>query len=101
MTDEITLSIVVPVYSGSAYLPDLVAEIEQLKSRWANAQVDLTLSEAILSLDAPVDDSRDLLRRLSANRPWIRQVELSRNFGQHAPRMPWPIEHQKYNRRCQ
>jgi glycosyltransferase involved in cell wall biosynthesis len=81
---EVSLSVVVPVYSGREYLPSLVKEIEALKKRWSTAGLDLVLSEAIFALDAPVDNSRELLHQLSVDRPWIRLVELSRNYGQHS-----------------
>jgi glycosyltransferase involved in cell wall biosynthesis len=84
MNDEVTLAIVVPVYSGSRYLADLVSEIEKLRNRWSRAELGLVLSEVIFTLDAPVDDSAEQLGRLAAERPWIRRVELSRNFGQHS-----------------
>lgn len=37
--DIVTLSIVVPVYSGEKYLADLVAEIADLKRRWDYAAI--------------------------------------------------------------
>jgi glycosyltransferase involved in cell wall biosynthesis len=80
----VTLSIVVPVYSGEKYLADLVAEIAGLKSRWESAGVDLLITEAIFVLDAPVDGSAECLANLAQIHPWIRRVDLSRNFGQHS-----------------
>jgi glycosyltransferase involved in cell wall biosynthesis len=81
---EVILSIVVPVYSGEKYLPDLVSRIENVRSRWLEARVGLQISEAIFVLDAPVDDSASVLRELALERPWLRAVELSRNYGQHS-----------------
>lgn len=83
-TERVTLSTVVPVYKGAEYLTKLVGEIGNLKDRWDGLALNLQLSEAIFVLDAPVDDSADLLRRLASERPWIRLVELSRNYGQHS-----------------
>ena len=82
--DIVTLSIVVPVYSGEKYLADLVAEIVELKSRWERAAIDLLITEAIFVLDAPVDESGVRLANLAQTHPWIRRVDLSRNFGQHS-----------------
>lgn len=80
----LTISIVVPVYSGADYLSDLVAQIETLRGRWQNEGVDLLINEAIFVLDEPVDNSRELLRNLATEHAWIRVVNLSRNFGQHS-----------------
>jgi glycosyltransferase involved in cell wall biosynthesis len=80
----ITLSIVVPVYSGEKYLAELVAEIADLKNRWERAAVDLLITEAIFVLDAPVDKSAERLVDLAQSYPWVRSVNLSRNFGQHS-----------------
>lgn len=83
-SDIVTLSIVVPVYSGEKYLANLVAEIAELKNRWERAAIDLLITEAIFVLDAPVDDSAERLASLTQTHPWIRRVDLSRNFGQHS-----------------
>ena len=80
----VTISIIVPVYSGDEYLAGLVTQIEKLRSRWQEVGLDLLISEAIFVLDAPVDNSRDLLRNLATTHSWIRVVDLSRNFGQHS-----------------
>lgn len=83
-SELITLSLVVPVYSGEKYLAELVAEIADLKNRWESASLDLYLNEAIFVLDAPVDQSGKLLSTLAAEHRWVRVIELSRNFGQHS-----------------
>ena len=84
-TNEIiTLSIVVPVYSGEKYLADLVAEIAELKNRWELAAVGLLIIEAIFVLDAPMDKSAERLGSLAESHTWLRLVDLSRNFGQHS-----------------
>lgn len=83
-SDTITLSIVVPVYSGEQYLANLVAEIEKLRIEWSEATLDLLITEVIFVLDAPVDNSQELLKNLAIQHTWIRLVELSRNFGQHS-----------------
>ena len=80
----ITFSIVVPVYSGEKYLSGLVTQIEKLRNHWKDAGLDLLISEAIFVLDAPVDNSRELLKSLAVSHSWVRVVDLSRNFGQHS-----------------
>ena len=81
---SITMSLVVPVYSGAAYLPDLVREIAALRDRWEEAGVRILISEAVFALDAPVDESARVLVDLAVQYPWVRRVELSRNYGQHS-----------------
>lgn len=81
---SITLSLVVPVYSGAPYLPALVEEIAALRRRWEAAGVRILISEALFALDAPVDDSARVLAGLADQYPWVRRVELSRNYGQHS-----------------
>ena len=80
----ITFSIVVPVYSGEEYLSGLVTQLEKLRIRWQDAELDLLVSEAIFVLDAPADNSRELLQSLAARHSWVRVVDLSRNYGQHS-----------------
>ncbi len=81
---SITLSLVIPVYRGESHLPDLLTSIDALRGRWAGLGVALEVTEVICVLDAPVDASRDVLDRLAVDHPWLRLVELSRNFGQHS-----------------
>lgn len=81
---EISLSLVTPVYSGEKYLADLIWQIQALRDRWKDADLGIRISEAIFVLDAPIDDSTARLRELAAERPWLRPVELSRNYGQHS-----------------
>lgn len=81
---SITMSLVVPVYSGAPYLPDLVKEIAALRDRWEEAGVRIRISEALFVLDGPVDESATVLADLAARYPWVRRVELSRNYGQHS-----------------
>ncbi len=82
--DEVTVSLVVPVYSGEAYLEALVAAAESLREGWRAAGAPITLSEMVLVDDAAIDGSGDLIDALAARHAWIVPVHLSRNFGQHA-----------------
>jgi len=82
--DFISVSIVVPVYSGERYLSKLVTEISELISRWEKADVQIVVSEAIFVLDSPIDGSRAVLETLATSHSWVRLVDLSRNFGQHS-----------------
>jgi glycosyltransferase involved in cell wall biosynthesis len=80
----VIISIVVPVYSGANFLEELVSEIEKLRDRWREANIDLLIGEAVFVLDSPVDNSAKVIQELASDRAWVRVVELSRNFGQHS-----------------
>lgn len=73
-----TLSIVVPVYQSAAILPALVERIEAF-ARSSGHRVELVLVN-----DGSRDGSWETIRRLAETRPWIRGVDLMRNYGQHA-----------------
>jgi glycosyltransferase involved in cell wall biosynthesis len=83
-TDSVTISIVVPVYSGDAYLSELVSRVDALRKRWDELGLDLSVTEMIFALDAPIDGSAESLSQMAAEHSWIRKVELSRNYGQHS-----------------
>ena len=83
-TEVITLSIVVPVYSGEQYLAKLVDEIAALRQRWGNLGIELLITEALFVLDAPIDLSRKVLAESAKVHSWVRFIDLSRNFGQHS-----------------
>ena len=83
-SDTITISIVVPVYSGAPYLGKLVTTIADLRNRWEGLGLDMYITEAIFVLDEPIDQSAETLKKLSMTHSWVRLVELSRNFGQHS-----------------
>jgi len=82
-TRPVSLSLVVPVYAGEAYLGDLAAAVERLRRAWAEAGAPVSLDELILVDDEAVDGSADLIDALARERPWIVALHLSRNFGQH------------------
>lgn len=82
--EKISLSTVTPVYQGARYLRELVAELEAVRTALAREQSPLELLEAIFVDDAAIDTSAEVLAELQADRPWLRVVHLSRNFGQHA-----------------
>src|SRR5262245_33636812 len=80
----ISVSIVVPVYSGTKYLSDLVQELQKLRDRWADEQAPMCIAEIMLVDDAAIDDSPALIDRLAKQGSWITAIHLVRNFGQHA-----------------
>jgi glycosyltransferase involved in cell wall biosynthesis len=81
---SVLVSVVTPVYRGAAFLPELVQALENERDRWRALQSRVILSEVIFVLDAPVDESAEICHALSMDRPWLRIVELSKNYGQHS-----------------
>lgn len=80
---KISLSTVTPVYSGEAYLRQLVAELAEFRTRLVEDNVPLELIEAIFVDDACIDGSANVLDELAAQYTWVRVITLSKNFGQH------------------
>jgi glycosyltransferase involved in cell wall biosynthesis len=81
---SVSVSVVVPVYSGEAYLEELVKEFEALRSRWSGEGAPFRLGEVLLVDDAAIDGSPALIDQLAGERSWVRPIHLIRNFGQHA-----------------
>ena len=86
MTPEswISVSVVVPVYSGEKFLRELVQQIDRVRTEWVEQQAPMRLAELILIDDAAVDASPTIVDDLEANHAWITALHLMRNFGQHA-----------------
>jgi undecaprenyl-phosphate 4-deoxy-4-formamido-L-arabinose transferase len=76
-TDLHGISVVVPVYNSSAVLPLLVTELESVLPKCSNG------FELIFVNDASPDNSWDVICDLTRQHPWIRPINLMRNFGQH------------------
>src|SRR5580765_6163187 len=81
MTDtplqDISVSIVVPVYRSEAILPHLVAKVREVLT-------DSGLRyELILVNDVSPDGSWEVIKRLAAQHGFVRGVCLSKNVGQH------------------
>lgn len=72
-----SISVVVPVYNSEAILPALVERLERALAALA------TDYEAILVNDGSRDHSWDVVQDLSRSFPWIRGINLMRNYGQH------------------
>lgn len=81
--NRVRVSLVVPVYSGAAYLPELVASIARVRDAWVADAAPLHLEEVIFVDDDAIDDSGKVLTEIAASCPWIRVLHLSRNYGQH------------------
>jgi len=82
---EHTISVVIPVYGGSASLPILVAELESFTGKiFSPSGVSFRVVEVILVNDCGPDGSEHVIRELADRYPWVQSVWLSRNYGQHA-----------------
>jgi polyisoprenyl-phosphate glycosyltransferase len=83
MSPFLSLSIVVPVYSGQAFLSGLVARQEALRAQLENSEWPIRHVESIFVCDEPIDGSAKLLQELAATRPWLTVLHLGKNMGQH------------------
>lgn len=71
------LSIVVPVYNSEGSLGPLVARLEPVLRRIAREY------ELVLINDGSRDGSWRAVQALAARHPWIRGIDMMRNYGQH------------------
>lgn len=71
------VSVVVPVYNSSDSIPQLTEEVAQVLSEVANQ------FELILVNDGSPDNSWQVISQLASTYPWVRGIELMRNYGQH------------------
>lgn len=80
----ISISIVVPVYSGEAYLDNLLARVSAVRDRWKLEKAPFELTELIFVEDGAKDGSGALVDKIGEEHPWVKALHLSRNYGQHA-----------------
>jgi glycosyltransferase involved in cell wall biosynthesis len=71
------VSVVVPVYNSAATLKELVPRLDDALTPIAGEY------EVILVNDGSRDSSWRTILELAVNRPWIRAINLMRNYGQH------------------
>lgn len=71
------LSVVIPVYRSETILPELVRRLDSVLAIVADS------FELILVNDCSPDYSWDVIRDLAERYPWIRPINLMRNYGQH------------------
>ena len=79
-----TISVVIPVFRGEETLEKLVSELVQLAVPGSGRKPSLCIEEIILVHDGGPDHSDEMMRKLGLEHPQVRNVWLSRNFGQHA-----------------
>jgi glycosyltransferase involved in cell wall biosynthesis len=71
------ISVVVPVYNGSDTLPMLVDEVGKVLPTVADE------FELVLVNDGSPDQSWQTISTLAQSHPWVRGIDLMRNYGQH------------------
>ena len=71
------ISVVVPVYNGADTLPALADEVGKVLPGIADE------FELVLVNDGSPDKSWDLIEELAKKHPWVRGINLMRNYGQH------------------
>jgi glycosyltransferase involved in cell wall biosynthesis len=71
------ISVVVPVYNGSDTLPMLVDEVGKVLPGVADE------FELVLVNDGSPDRSWQIITALAQSHPWVRGIDLMRNYGQH------------------
>lgn len=71
------LSLVIPVYRSEAILPELARRLEEVLPKLASHY------EVVFVNDCSPDGSWQVLCQLAAQYPWIRPINLMRNYGQH------------------
>ena len=76
------VSFIIPCYRSEHTLADVVAEIEA-KMR----ELPRYSFEILLVNDCSPDDTLQVIRRLCAEKPFVKGIDLARNFGQHAALM--------------
>ena len=79
----LSISVVVPVYSGEKYLRELTQEIERVRDLWQSLGHPFGISELLFVEDGAIDGSGAVIDELAAAYPWITALHLSRNYGQH------------------
>ncbi|PWU72332.1 hypothetical protein DK867_15220 [Ochrobactrum sp. POC9] len=80
----ISVSIVVPVYSGEAYIRQLCERVAGLRGALANKDTPFQVTELIFVDDGAKDGSGAIIDDLCLEHDWVKPFHLSRNYGQHA-----------------
>ena len=74
---RLALSAVIPVYSGARYLEKLVEELNDVRTKWADENAVVALTEAIFIVDEAIDRSAEVLDELAGVHSWITVLHLS------------------------
>jgi glycosyltransferase involved in cell wall biosynthesis len=73
----VSISVVVPVYNSEPILPELVKRLQPVLTGMACEY------ELVLVNDGSRDQSWKVIQEQSQSHPWIRGINLMRNYGQH------------------
>lgn len=84
LENKLSVSVVIPVYSGEELLEMLVERIIAVGDFWFANSYPIKLQEIILVDDAAIDGSPEVVDRMSNKYPMVTAIHLMRNFGQHA-----------------
>jgi glycosyltransferase involved in cell wall biosynthesis len=82
-SEYLTISIVIPVYSGKNYLTRLSEKINTVQKKYKSLEIPVKIQEVIFVDDGSKDGSNSLIKSLLVGSENFHLVELSRNFGQH------------------
>lgn len=84
-SQDLRVSVVIPVYAGQETLPSLMSELEAYTSPTTTTQGHtFAIEEVLLVWDRGPRGSDQTIRDLAKKYPWVKPIWLSRNFGQHA-----------------
>lgn len=72
-----SVSVVIPVYNSAESLPEVVSRLAAVLPALASQY------ETILVNDDSPDRSWEVIRQLTQDYPWVRGINLRRNYGQH------------------
>ncbi|MEI7631328.1 MAG: glycosyltransferase, partial [Actinomycetes bacterium] len=82
---SLTVSVVIPVYSGADTLPQLLGELAALtNTQTTPGGREFAITEVLLVWDRGPGRSDEIIRQLKVQYPFVKPIWLSRNFGQHA-----------------
>ena len=79
----IKYSFVVPIYNDGILAPEFCKEFNRVFSTWLNIKSISNQVELIFVNDGSPDNSTEILKLLNKDFPFVKVIELSRNFGQH------------------
>lgn len=84
-SEVLSISVVIPVYSGQVTLPALMAELEPLTHKnLTPGGKSFSIDEVLLVWDRGPGNSDQTIRDLASQYSWVKPVWLSKNYGQHA-----------------
>ncbi len=72
-----SITVVVPVYNSQDILPELVHRLEAVLSSL------VAVYEVVFVNDGSQDSSWEVICQLAKDYPWVRRINLMRNYGQH------------------